>query len=76
MKPGPAGGRKFDYAPVEAIAGPDAVSELARRTGIDRSGLQHAKRTGLTVWMADVVAVRGLNLHPIEVWGDAWLVSA
>jgi len=26
--------------------------------------------------MADVVAVRGLNLHPIEVWGDAWLVSA
>lgn len=51
-----------------------SVVQLAARAGVDRSGLQRSLRLGLTPGLADRVAVRGLGVHPIEVWGDLWLL--
>lgn len=42
------------------------------RTNTER--LQRAERDGLTHDQADRLAIR-LGVHPLEVWGDAWLSS-
>lgn len=44
------------------------------KTRTNTQRLQTAAEEGLTFEQADRLAVR-LGVHPLEVWGDAWLSS-
>jgi hypothetical protein len=51
-----------------------ALSAMGAAAGVDRSGLYRCFATDtVSVWMADEIAVRALNRHPVEIWGDDWL---
>ncbi len=51
-----------------------AATDIARKVGLSRQTIREAVRCGeLTIWAADHAAVNGLNAHPTELWGDAWL---
>ena len=57
---------------VELRGGPDACG--AWRGSAEEQALRRAAVDGrVTYDQMDVLAVRLLGMHPIELWGDAWL---
>jgi lambda repressor-like predicted transcriptional regulator len=51
-----------------------ALTAMSVTAGVDRSGLYRCLATDtVSVWMADEIAIRSLNRHPVEIWGDDWL---
>jgi hypothetical protein len=61
--------RWLPVGPLVAAAG-GSVAEAARRLGVPSGRL----RRPLTAWEADEWAVR-VGLHPVEVWGDLFLLQ-
>lgn len=64
-------------APLFAAAG--GPNRLARALGFDdvdelysRTNISHYGKDGVPWWRADELAA-AINLHPLNVWGDAWL---
>jgi hypothetical protein len=49
-----------------------SARRVADALGVHPAMGHRMAREGLTVWMADRVAV-AFGLHPIEIWGDLWL---
>lgn len=48
-------------------------TRIAALAGVyDRKTVKRWESAGLTVWVADKVAIR-LGAHPMTIWGDAWL---
>lgn len=48
--------------------------DQAEVLGIDKRKMNRYKKTGITIYRADELAVKVLHMHPVEVWGfEAWL---
>lgn len=62
---------RVPLAPLTRLAN-ESHSGLARRLGVSRPNVCRASREGLTINLADRWAI-ALDLHPVTVWGDAWL---
>lgn len=51
-----------------------SLLDAAQRAGVDWGGLSRDRANNqVTVWKADRIAIRVLNRHPAEIWGDEWL---
>lgn len=68
---------RFAFDPVAERMTAEGLSvvKLAARVGADRAQLQRSKESGLTVSMADRIAVRGFGCHPCELWPTWWEVT-
>lgn len=70
--------RHLPYAPLQAwmtrnVPGDLTRTRIAALTGVyDRKTVKRWELAGLTVFTADVVAIR-LGVHPMAIWGEAWL---
>lgn len=82
---GAGGGPKNQKVPLEPLVtalvrrgvlepDDDSYTSLADAIGLTRQSVTRFVRSGeLTVWTADLAAVRALNVHPMNVWGNDWL---
>lgn len=76
--------RVFPYAVVEALVvrpdeDPPSVREIARRLDnvVSYATIRRMRELELlTFEEADLLAIRGLHLHPLHVWGDEWVAAA
>jgi hypothetical protein len=46
---------------------------LAARVGVSESTLYRWRVTGVDVALSDWIAVVGIGVHPVAVWGLDWL---
>ncbi len=54
------------------VIGPGVVAQAATLLGVSTRSIHRWGRSGLTPWAADRLAI-GAGLHPLTVWGDAWI---
>ena len=66
------GGGRFPAGPLIRLV---PVGELARRLGVSRSLVYRRLDEGLDEFEADEWAM-AVHRHPVEVWGDEWLLAA
>lgn len=62
----------FALAPLEQLLRPSCDDELAQRVGVARRTVIRWRNAGLSARVADRAAC-AVDLHPVVVWGDAWL---
>lgn len=67
-------GRRFPFGALADAAGDMTTTEMARRAGVSRRGMQRYVTAGVPEHCADAIAVR-LGLHPGEVWSE-WFEAA
>lgn len=68
----------LDAAPLIALverAGGAAALGLGQKCPFRRAYVRAKESGRITFARADVLSVRVLGLHPIELWGDAWLFT-
>lgn len=70
--------RRLPYPPLKAwltqnFPGNLDWARIAALTGVcDGKAVKRWESAGVSVFTADAVAIR-LGVHPIAIWGDAWL---
>jgi hypothetical protein len=53
------------------VVGPGEIAQAARMLGVSTTTLHRLRRTGLSIWVADRLAISA-GLHPLLVWHDDW----
>jgi hypothetical protein len=54
------------------VVGPGEIAQAARMLGVSTTTLHRLRRTGLSIWVADRLAITA-GLHPLLVWHDDWI---
>lgn len=54
------------------VGGYETANELGRVLGLTRANVQQLKARGVPILRADEFAIK-CGLHPLEVWGDAYM---
>jgi lambda repressor-like predicted transcriptional regulator len=56
----------------QCLADGETISNLARRSGVPRINFHTWAHRGIPIDQADIIAVKGLGMHPSLIWPEWW----